>query len=266
MSRRHSVRPVVVEVRPDNAPPVDNAPSSPSSPSSPKAVRFSPTLDLASRPLTTTEAWSLYHFENHARQCPQCYQPAEVYRRGETLCDAGRGLAHDVAYHVFHKDGDVYSTKKDDSKLVRVEIPHDYKQLRSLLKAMDRGIRTHRTVPIVSYDRSYPIPARRSYEPSGEPETVIIEPASSTDYQSRRRSKKSAGYATVVINEDVTATTPVRSALPSAAVPKKDQQRRGSLYEPRKEKKYRVEIREPSERKERRRGGEQQQQSSDVYL
>ncbi|KAK4635142.1 hypothetical protein CLAFUW4_01162 [Fulvia fulva] len=244
-SRRHSVRPVIVEVKPDNAPTSNIAPSSPSLR---KAVRFAPrSEDRASRPLTSTEAWSLYHFESHARHCPACYCPLEVYRRGEQLCPIGHGLAQDVALHCYHLNGEVYSTTKDSNsnKLVRVEVPHGYSQLRSLLRSMEHRLRSHRATPLVSYDRSYPISARKSWTPETEPENVILE----TGTSSRRRSThRPVRYSTVVVVdnaiEDVSATTSTK-------------ERRGTLYEKemqRKPKDYRVEIREPSEsRKERRR-------------
>ncbi|EME49341.1 hypothetical protein DOTSEDRAFT_68199 [Dothistroma septosporum NZE10] len=247
-SRRHSMKPVIVEVKPDN--PISNI--APASPSSPKAVRFAPE-DRASRQLTSTEAWSLYHFENHARHCSACYYPLEVYRRGEQLCPIGHGLAYDVACHVYHLNGDVYSTTKDsNSKLVRVEVPHGYSQTRSLLRSMEHKLRSHRATPIVSYDRTYPISARKTWTPESEPENVILESATSS---SRRRSvHRPVRYSTVVVAdndiEDVAAVT----SKPSTTYTK---ERRGTLYErelQRKPKDYRVEIRGPSDTgKERRR-------------
>lgn len=248
-SRRHSMRPVIVEVKPDSAPTSNIAPSSPASP---KAVRFAPkSEDRASRPLSSTEAWSLYHFENHARHCPACYYPLEVYRRGEQLCPAGHGLAQDVAYHVYHLNGEVYSTTKDDnSKLVRVEVPHGYHHLRSLLRSMESRLRSHRTAPVISYDRTYPVSARKSWTPETEPENVVLEPATS----SRRRSThRPVRYSTVIVDDDIEDVSAVTSK-PSTIASK---ERRGTLYEKelqRKPKDYRVEIREPSDsRKERRR-------------
>ncbi|KAK4506834.1 hypothetical protein PRZ48_000567 [Zasmidium cellare] len=262
-SRRPIVRPVVVEVAPDNAP----SNLAPSSPPSPKAVRFAPTSDnRASRPLSSTEAWSLYYFEHHARHCPTCYQPLEVYRRGDRLCDVGHGLAQDVACHVYHRDGEIYSAKRDEeSKLVRVEIPHGYSQLRSLLKAMEHGIRRsrHRTVPILSYDRSYPVSARRysTSKDTTEPANVIIEPATSNRPHRRSSKHKSVRYSTVQVDhDDIEQVSAVKTAAPSttATTTTSSSSRRGTLYEKdmqRKQKDYRVEIREPSSsdyRKERR--------------
>ncbi|KXT15794.1 hypothetical protein AC579_6258 [Pseudocercospora musae] len=246
-SKRHSVRPVVVEVQPDNVP----APSSPSSATA-KTVRFAPPSNNgSSRPLTSIEAWSLYHFEIHARQCRDCLGPYDVYRRGRSLCEVGHGLASDVACHVYYKNGDVYSCSTGDSELVRVEIPHGYEQTRQLLKAFDRELRSHRrSTPLVhSYDRSYPVSARRYYQDGGE-ENVLTEIASSKPERqsSDRKSRhKPLRYSTVVLQKDDTE-------LVSGP---KTSERRGTLYEKdaqRKKQDYRVDIREPERRRRREDG------------
>ena len=248
------MRPVIVEVKPDAA----TSNIAPSSPASPKAVRFA-SEDRASRQLTSTEAWSLYHFENHARHCPACHDPLAVYRRREQLCPVGHGLAYDVACHVYHLNGDVYSTTKDShSKLVRVEVPHGYAQTRSLLRSMDHRLRSHRTPPIVSYDRSYPISARKSWTPESEPEKAILESATSSSSSSRRPPMhRPVRYSTVVVDNDDIEDVSAITSTPSTTTSSLTRERRGTLYEKelqRKPKEYRVEIREPSDaRKERRR-------------
>ncbi|KAK5125029.1 hypothetical protein LTR85_001220 [Meristemomyces frigidus] len=250
---------VTVEVKPENIS-SSKANLSPSSPGSPKAVRFaSATLEKAQpRKLSQTEAWSLYHFETHAQQCADCYNPLEVHREGRRLCATGHGLAQDVAEHVYHKDGIVYSRKKDNHKLVRVDMPHGYAQLAQLLKTMDRAIRSApRTVPIVSYDRTYPVPARRTApEPEDDYEEerreIVIEPASTP---SRPKSKhRTTRYSTVVLEENVEAVTSSSR-----------KERRGSLYyddmQRQRKEAYKVEIREPersskeSRRRERPKSG-----------
>ncbi|CZT22937.1 uncharacterized protein RCC_08645 [Ramularia collo-cygni] len=258
-SRRDSVRPVVVEIEPQRR----HSNKSPQSPSSPKAVRFAPSSGNAiSRPLTTIEAWSLYHFENHARHCASCYNPLQVVQRGGQLCDIGHGLAQDVAYHVYHREGEFYSTSKDDAKLVRIEIPPGYTQLRSLLKSMDRALRSHRistSSPIISYDRTYPVAPRR-FDDRSERESVFVEPASSSSHSKsshHRKSKhKSSRYSTVALNDDDDDGYAVKS--PSSPI-----QRRGTLYEQdmqRKKENYRVEIREPT------RHGREKERRSGVWL
>ncbi|TKA73739.1 hypothetical protein B0A55_05456 [Friedmanniomyces simplex] len=232
-----------IEVRPDSATSKSNI--APSSPGSPKAVRFAPSTKAEPRALLPIEAWSLYHFETHCRQCNECYGPSE----GRRLCPTGHGLAQDVAEHVYRLDGNVYSRKKDNHKLVQVEISPDYTQVAQLLKSTERPSRTsHRAAPVISYDRTYPVPARRTtpeenydYE---EGTRVTMEPARS---KTQSRSKhKSTRYKTVIVEED---------DAPAARTPV-SKERRGSLYyddmaRQRKEA-YEVEIRQP-DRKERRR-------------
>lgn len=249
------MRPVVVEVRPDNVPST-MAPSSPSA--LPKSVRFAPTSsNRSSRPLTSVEAWSLYNFEIHARTCDYCFNSLAVHEQGGRLCDIGLGLAEDVACHVYHHENEIYSTRKDDSKLVRVEVPRGYTHLRQLLSKMGRTLRSHKMMAsIPSYDRYYPVPARRSslsaHALNG---TVTIEPASSSDRSKRPSSIKAHyGYTTI-------------ESQPARSVPAVSKERRGTLYEKdlqRKQDLYNVEIREP-DRRERRRYREEGKRNS-VWL
>ncbi|KAI5370596.1 hypothetical protein Slin15195_G014720 [Septoria linicola] len=224
-SRRHNIRPVIVEVQPDIVPSV--APSSPSNAS--KSVRFAPTSEYgSSRPLTSIEAWSLYNFEVHARSCSTCYQP-----RANHLCDTGDALSRDVACHIFSRDSEIYAVRKDSSKLVRVEIPHGYTQLRQLLSSMERRLRSHEmSAPTsIDYTQVYPTSStRRKYVPDQD---VYIQPA-----QTHRRSK-SHRYSTVVANGDVEDVT---------ILPMPSSERRGTLYEreaQRRKENVRIEVREP---------------------
>lgn len=240
-----------VEVKPESVTSKSNI--APASPGSPKKVAFAPCIKAEARQLTHPEAWSLYNFEAHARQCPDCYDP----REGQSLCATGHGLAQDVAEHVYRKDGIVYSKKKDNHKLVQVDLPRDYTQVPRLLKSMERALRTtHRTVPIISYDQTYPVSARRTTKVDDEYDdgrkNVVVEPARSGSKHQSRTKHKTTRYKTVVVNEDVEASAsrqpdPVRK------------ERRGSLYyedlEKQRKEPYRVEIREP-ERRERRRDRE----------
>lgn len=237
-SRCNAVRPVIVEVKPSNKP-KSKSNLAPSSPGSPKAVRFAEAslVKQDARKLNTVEAWSLYHFETHARTCRQCLNPLEVHRRGARLCQLGQGLAQDVAEHVYHQQDHVYSTIKDNQKHVRVELGHDNDQVRQLLRSME-GVRrsAQRTVPIISYDSTYA-------EQAGP---VIIEPATS-----HRRSKhRSSRYPVVSVEDDddrrPTSTKPLIS------------ERRKSLYAKDMQRDaYHVEIREPADEARRRRRHDQ---------
>lgn len=258
-ARGTKYRPVkVVEF---SAPARKIAPSSPKSspPSSPKKVQFA-SKATSSRELTSPEAWSLYHFECHARGCPACYEPLGVYLKGAQLCDAGHALAQDVAIHVYYKAGEIYS--QDTYKLVRVELPPGYDQVRGLLKGMDHRLRQTSQPPMISYDRSYPVSPR---QPSRRPEyeernEVIIEPADSRPSKgSGRKSKhKSSKHKTTVIQD----TKPEVEPELSTSQESKPRERRGSLYvsdQARRERKYNTETREPqwerSKKDERRKSG-----------
>ena len=264
--------PVVVEVKPRNV-----APSTPSPPPSPKAVRFAPSSSQeVSRPLTNTEEWSIWHFENHASQCRACHDPYRSYREGKQLCPEGHALAQDVACNVVYRAGDIYATRKEENKLVRVEIKPGYWHVLGLLKSMDHHLRGDRSAepsssrrhhPVVSYDKNYPVSARYPRERAPEyhtdrrgerRETVIVEPHSSSRPERRPSQHKSKSsrhpskrYEKVVLDENVEATQPATT---------KYKERRGSLYdaemaklEREKERKYRVEVREPESSSSRRR-------------
>lgn len=256
------VQPVVVEVKPRNV-----APSSPSPPPSPKAVRFAPS---ASRQLSNTEEWSLWHFEHHASKCKTCYDPLGAYRENARLCPEGHALAQDVAINVCYKDGDIYATRKEQHKLVRVEIKPGYWHVLGLLKSMDHHLRSSssRRQPIISYDRNYPVSARYPKERKSEyqsdqrdrRETVIIEPASSRpERRSSHRGSRHPGkrYDTVVVDDDVEAPRPSPSSPTT-----KYKEHRGSLYKDEmarleREKRYRVEVREPESSSSSRRRREE---------
>lgn len=253
-----SAPPRVVEVRPR-----DLAPSTPSPPSSPKAVRFAPSSAAGiSRPLNSAEEWSFWHFENHASRCKYCYDPYRLYRKQRSLCPTGKDLAQDLACHVYLRDGEVYSTRKEEHKLVRVEMKSGYYNAEGLLKSMSYHLPgPSRSRPVVSYDPTPSSARYRERERTPErrehkKETVIVEPASSKParHSSHRGSKhKSKRYDTVVVQDDVEA--------PQPAATNKYKERRGSLYESdiarqKRQQGYRVEVREPRRRDRDDRGKE----------
>ncbi|GAJ02114.1 unnamed protein product, partial [marine sediment metagenome] len=209
---------------------------------SPKTVHFAPAVKAQSRALLPVEAWSLYHFEAHCRKCNDCYNPLDAAAEGRRLCSEGLSLGRDVAEHVYRQDGVVYSRKKDNHKLVQVDLPKDYTQVPQLLRMVARRT-AQRTVPVVTYD---PVPARRPTPEEDERTKVTIEPARSKSHRSSKH--KSTRYKTVVVQEDVESTAATKPA------PK---ERRGSLYyedmERRRKEAYDIEIRQPEQRKERRR-------------
>lgn len=261
-ARRHESRPVVVEVRPDNAD--DISPRS----RSPKVVHFAPTsagmVTGISRELTATEAWSLYHFEHHAKYCTACHDPYKSFKRTKTgtLCATGLALAQDAVYHVRYIDGEIYSTATDAGQLVRVEVPPKYDNLRSLVKAVARGMRVHRAAPaVVHHAYAHPLTPPRTPDPeeaehahdlfSSSPRrrhaTVIVEPASSD--ASRRSAAHRHSYHHETRYPRVVVTEPSTRDEEAAAAAATASHRRGTLYEQdlqRSQERYRTEIREPS--------------------
>lgn len=247
------VTPVIVEVKPQYA-----GRYTPTPPSSPKAVRFAPSsAQEVSRPLTNKEEWSLRHFEHHARECQTCFDPWQIYKDGARLCPEGHALAQDVAINVFYRSGSVYATRKEDHKLVRVEVKPGYGHVKGLLKSMDHHLRSR---PVISYDRTYPVSARypaeeyKRNERSKQTESVIVEPATSRRSSQQQQQKKtrhpSRRYETIVVDDDVDAATARTTA-------KKSKEHRGSLYEGdvarmERERRYRVEVREPESSSSRR--------------
>lgn len=176
----------VQEIFPNSTANVNIAPFvRPGSPSTRKSRFALATSEPPSRPLTSVEAWSLYHFEIHARECKECYGPLEVHQRGKRLCDAGDALARDVVRYIYYRNGEIYSKTSNDHKLVRVELRPNYTQTCGLLRAVDRATRSAvRSAPIISFDAVYPAsrqrlisPTReRRYDDADRKETVYIEP------------------------------------------------------------------------------------------
>jgi hypothetical protein len=136
------------------------APSSPK----PAKARF-PDGDAVTgifRPLTNDEHWTLYYFESHAAKCKSCHEPLRVSKQGRKLCNAGHELAIDVVGLIFRaNDGKIYS-RQESHRNIRVELPGDYVETVSLLKAIQRGIRKedHFAMP-KSHDKSYYVADRR---------------------------------------------------------------------------------------------------------
>ena len=67
-----------------------------------------------------------------------------MHRKGGTLCQRGHRRASDVAQYVYNKRGQAYSVvdrEGNGASLVQIEIPAKAESLRSLLKAMERGLK-----------------------------------------------------------------------------------------------------------------------------
>ena len=107
------------------------------------------------------ELYVIKAFARHARHCSTCAHPYDVHQRGHTLCSKGHQRALDVAQYLYNKRGETHSVvDRDGNRMVHVEIPRNCDVVRSLLKAIERGLRLRRKVQPVSYDETYYIPAR----------------------------------------------------------------------------------------------------------
>jgi hypothetical protein len=139
----------------------------PSSPKSPKVGFADGFVTGISRPMTNEEHWILYYFETHAAKCKSCFDPLVVSKTGKRLCSEGHERAVEVARLIFRrKDGEVYSREKEDHKEVRVELPHDYIQTLSLLKAIQRSLKNgERFIKPKSHDKTYYVADRRPRTP-----------------------------------------------------------------------------------------------------
>ena len=168
-----------------------------------RRVSFSEKNDYSRLP-HDDEMYVLKAFTRHANKCRDCRDPYQVYHEGGSLCSKGNQRALDVAQYVYNKSGQAYSVvDSEKQQRVQIEIPSDCEPVRSLLKAMERGLRVFKRSAPSSYDKTYYVPARRNSErilpsmqrrPSSanlRPET-IEPPRSSRPRHSHSRSYNSA--------------------------------------------------------------------------
>jgi hypothetical protein len=195
------------------------------------------------RPVNMEESWAAYDFEVHAQNCVYCKDPYEVHRSRGQLCQIGHRLAQDVAAFLYNRaDGKTYSTSEEENKLVQVEIPAGYPQVRGLLKAIERSLRHRSRTPFVSQDRTYYVAERTP----ARSRSVKVEQAPKT--KSRPRSGE-------IVDWPSPKAQPVKPVITTEV--NNSHSKRGSLYESdlaaqrRNAAKYSVEVREPSYRDHR---------------
>ncbi|KAL8880880.1 MAG: hypothetical protein Q9192_007924 [Flavoplaca navasiana] len=190
----------------------------------PHAVRqvdFAPMPDYSRIP-RDDELYVMKAFARHASHCSACARPYEVHRNGGTLCSKGHQRALDVAQYIYNKGGQSFSlVDRDGNHRVQVEIPASCEAVRSLLKAMERGLRLRRKVPPTSYDKSYHIPAR------GRAPSDSVSSSSSSDYTPLREPRyiRTPSLETAEPPPRVQEYRRKKSALPASS------SGRGSLYE-----------------------------------
>jgi len=91
----------------------------------PPRVHFSrPVVTLVSRELRFDEKEVIYDLEAHILHCSTCMGSKWMF------CNRGQKLAEYVKeFIVRYRDGDFYSTRRENGIPVRLEIPHDIKYL-----------------------------------------------------------------------------------------------------------------------------------------
>ncbi|KAL8993689.1 MAG: hypothetical protein Q9169_006153 [Polycauliona sp. 2 TL-2023] len=148
----------------------------------PHAVRqvdFAP-IPAYSRLPRDDELYVMKAFARHASHCSACARPYEVHRNGGTLCSKGHQRALDVAQYIYNKGGQSFSLiDRDGNHCVQIEIPANCEAVRSLLKAMERGLRLRRKVQPTSYDKTYYIPPRTH---GRAPSPTVSSSSSSSEY------------------------------------------------------------------------------------
>ncbi|KAI4738164.1 hypothetical protein E4T50_11362 [Aureobasidium sp. EXF-12298] len=112
------------------------------SPPSPKGVRFSDTSSIISgfsRPLTSEEAWLLFDFETHSRDCRQCISPYRRWQERASLCHKGTQMSKRIAEAMYMQNGKVFERYTRFKKPSQVEIPHTYTYLREQLLVLEES-------------------------------------------------------------------------------------------------------------------------------
>jgi hypothetical protein len=125
------------------------------------------------RDLADDESLVVTEFEDHANRCRHCANAVETLKDGRSLCDQGNARARTLTQYIYSRNGKYYSVVDAEAgKPTRVKLARDTYAVRNLFTALEQGLRL-RSKPVVmqtpvqapstgrSYDRTYPIPARR---------------------------------------------------------------------------------------------------------
>jgi hypothetical protein len=144
-------------------------------PSFPRHVAFAPTQSV-SRPARDEEHEAIRNFARHASHCEHCADAHGSYRAGMTLCERGHRYARHVNDLLYSSKGRVFSVLDEydgrggQQPPAEVEIPRGYESVRSLLKALERGLRLRR------YHRHSHSPVPAAAAASSASTTVIVPP------------------------------------------------------------------------------------------
>ena len=143
-------------------------------------------------------------FASHASHCSRCADPYRTHLEGGTLCDRGHALAHDITQYIYSKAGLPFSVtdRERTGDRVQIEVPPGYDAVRSLLKAMDRGLRirgkNEARGPVAraaTAERHYYVPERTAPRMERRPEATIVEMRPSTgSRRDDRRERRETRY------------------------------------------------------------------------
>jgi hypothetical protein len=146
-----------------------------------RQVAFAGTPTVSRQP-HHDELLAIHKFAGHASRCAKCAHPWDAHINGSTLCDRGHHYAQKVAVYVYNKAGKAYS-RDDGYAPTQIEIPVGCEAVRELLEAMEHGLRI-RKPPVITYDRTYPIPSRIA-APQHSPSQQVIEVIPRRSHHSR---------------------------------------------------------------------------------
>lgn len=155
--------------------------------------------DSIRRPAREDERLVMECFAKHARHCVDCANPYDTYLNGGHLCDRGHSYAKDIAEYLYLKAGIMCSKFEHTSDYtpVQVEVPAKFEVVRDLLQALDAGLRKRKSTPVVSHDKTYYVPDRRSYPPDyywEDYEVIEVEPRKQHEVRRSKSEKRRTVY------------------------------------------------------------------------
>ncbi|KGO72177.1 hypothetical protein PITC_076150 [Penicillium italicum] len=141
------------------------------------------------RDLYDDEKLVVNDFERHASHCRNCSHAVQTYKDGLPLCESGKSHARDLRNYLYSQSGKYFSTVEFESgKSTRVKLPRDAFATRELLMALEQGMRIREKAVVIqkpvqpvksatstSYDRTYPVPARKVSGKQARPRSMSPE-------------------------------------------------------------------------------------------